>query len=233
MAASNATTMVAAVVTALDKVSVIGKRAGSWSTTGAAGTHLGATLAEHALAIQNHKTNIDSFIATPGTQTIPLDRCKLPTLLPLAATASSGVFGLAAGTFCSTVSPTLIGEASNSSAKTDYTRFEVVLPADYIAGQAVTFVIRAKLSASTASTTKTLDLIINMSDKEGGASAVLATGAQAITTAYANYTFTPTATNLVPGAVLDCEIVGILNDTHATGVITIGDIRMTYARVTA
>jgi hypothetical protein len=167
-----------------------------------------------------------------GVINIPLDRCKLPTLLPLAAAAASGVFGMPAGTFGATVSPTLIGNASNSSAKTDITRFEIAMPQDYVAAGAVTIAITATLTASTASTTKTIDLIVNKSDLHGGATSILATGAQALGTAATWYTktFTLTATTLVPGDIIDCEIIGILNDTHATGVITIGDIRMTYAR---
>jgi hypothetical protein len=231
MPASNATTMVAAVVTAMDKVSVIGKRGGSGSQTAAAGTTLGATLAEHALAIQNHKTLIDAGITTvaTGTKNIPLDTWKLPaTLLPLAASASAGVFGLVAGTYGSATA-TLIGEATANGTKTDYVRTLVSLPRDYVAGNNVTLVVHARAS-TTVTGAKQLDAEAFLSDKEAGAGSDLcATAIQTISaTAYTNYSFTITGTTLNPGDVLDIRLTGVLTDTGSGATVLIGDTRITY-----
>lgn len=159
--------------------------------------------------------------------TIALQDIKLPTLLQLAATAASGVWGIAAGTHGS-ASATLIGEAANGNSKTSVGRFTYVVPSSYTAGTNLTVRIRTKVTA-TASTSSTIDVTLFASDKEGGVGSDLcATAAQAVTNAYANKDFTITGTTLSPGDRLDIAVTSVNNDTGGTqnSVATVGDIRV-------
>jgi hypothetical protein len=166
-------------------------------------------------------------------QTIPLDRFKLPTLLQMAAAASTGVFGLVAGTFGS-ASAKLIGEASNSSAKTSIARCLYTVPANYVADTPLSVVIHAGFTATTVNTTKSIDLSVCVSDKEAGVKTTMGadgnltdlvtTAAQSLAVTMADKTFALDCVGLRAGDVLDIQITTVFNDTHATGVAEIGSV---------
>jgi hypothetical protein len=190
---------------------------------------LGTILYNLQSTVNTNAAGLDAVVTSPGVKNIPLDTCKLQTLLQLAATASTNVFGLAAGTYGS-AAPYLIGEATSNGTKTDYTRFLVALPPDYKAAGTAVITIHAKYSAG-VSGAHTMDFEAFLSDKEKGAGADLcATTIATLTTSYADYAFTVTGTTLNPGDILDCRITGVLTDTGSGAVIEIGDIRLTYQR---
>lgn len=156
---------------------------------------------------------------------IPLENCKLPTLLQLAATAASGVPGLSAGTFGS-ASPQLIGNACSGNTKTDICRFTWALPPEYVAAGDVKVRIHADITGDLQVSQK-VDVVAHESDDESGVGADLcATAAQSVTTSWADYDFVITATGLVAGDLLDIEVSMLADDTGGTAnkLIEIGAI---------
>lgn len=176
-------------------------------------------------------------VLAPGASTVasrvhavPLDRVKLLTGLQLAATAASGVFGMAFGTH-GTHAPTLIGNAASGNVKTDQGRFLFTVPAGYTAASNLILRVHGKVTVA-ATVSCTIDALVYESSKEGAAGGsptdLCATAAIALTDAYGDKDFTITGTNLVAGDVLDILLTAVNTDTGGTsgGVVTIGDIRV-------
>lgn len=147
---------------------------------------------------------------------LALTNAKSDAGVGLTASATAGAMGVSrtAGT-----SLVLAGEATSSSAKTDKAMFEFDLPDSYVAGQNVVFTINANYTGSGTITAASTTLTPTAYTEINGAEAALTiTGAQQFTATAANYTFTVTGTNLVPGQHLAFEIVMLV--TSASGANT-------------
>ena len=138
-------------------------------------------------------------------------------LLGNSAGTPANAFGVTPGTYGS-ATPIIVGEAASGNVKTDYGRYQFQLPPEYVAGQALTFRARAKLTtAATVPTSTTIDVEAYKADGEGGlGSDLCATAAQQLTASYANYDFTITPTGLAPGDKLDIRLTGLVTDTGGT-----------------
>jgi hypothetical protein len=135
--------------------------------------------------------------------------------LGTAAGTPAGDCGLTPGT-CGTNTPVVIGEAASGNSKSDAARFLFELPKQYVAGAAVTLKVRAKVTVA-ATVSATLQAAAYRADGAAGVSANLQAGAaQALTTAFADYTFTITPTALNPGDTLDVLLTLAVNDTGGT-----------------
>lgn len=134
---------------------------------------------------------------------------------------SSGVdpdFGIVGGTH-GTASPKLQSDSANNGSITAKARTEVVLPAEYIPGAAVTLRARARVDALPAGDA-TLDAEVFKCDREGGVDGqdLCTTAAQDIkSTSWADEEFSITATDLLPGDKLDIELTASVDDTGGGG----------------
>jgi hypothetical protein len=133
--------------------------------------------------------------------------------------AAAGKFGLAAtlGT-----SHNLVSEAAQNNTKTDIAFAEVVLPANYVAGQDIVVTMSAKytLAAGTAGAC-TIDLqAYEVSDVGAHGADICATAAQALTAADADYAFTLTGTNLAPGDRIALKVTQVIIETANGGTVT-------------
>lgn len=145
----------------------------------------------------------------------------------IGATAGTpaGALGLTIGTH-GTATPKAISEAANNNSKTDSGRFQFVLPAEYVSAGSVKVRVSARVTGA-LQVAQTIDCLCYKSDLAAGVSADLcATAAQTVTTSFANYDFTITATDLVAGDLLDILLTALANDTggSANKVIEIGGI---------
>jgi len=143
--------------------------------------------------------------------------CVTGTGARLGASAGTpaGAFGLTVGTHGS-ATPIIVGEDAYYNSKTNRMRIQRAIPPEYVAGETLQIVIRAKVGA-TMGTEQSIDVSCYLSDEEGGlGSDLIATAAQNLTTSYVDYTFTVTAGGLAAGDVLDIEITGVANDTGGT-----------------
>jgi hypothetical protein len=167
------------------------------------------------MALPNGQTTTGSF-----TKAMSLYDCKLPTGLQLAATAASGVVGLATGTFGS-ASPALIGNDAKGTTKTDITRFQWVVPANYVAAGNISLKVTAGMNTTVSDTTATVDALAYRADELAGiGSDLCATAAQSINSlTNAEKSFTITGTTLSAGDVLDIELVLAVTDSGAAGVM--------------
>lgn len=106
-----------------------------------------------------------------------------------------------------------------------YARFQVPLPANYVAAETVQLRFSAGMITTAADTTATLDVVCYKNDEDNTVSADLcATAAQSMnSTSFADKDFTITATTLSPGDILDVRITMAVND-GATGAEVIGCI---------
>ena len=138
-------------------------------------------------------------------------------LLGTSAGTPANAMGITPGTFGS-AAPILVGEAASGNVKTDYARYQFQLPPEYVAGQALTLRVHAKLTtAAYVPTSTTLDAEVYKVDGEAGiGSDICATAAQQLTASYADYDFTITPATLSPGDKLDIRITGLVTDTGGT-----------------
>lgn len=155
------------------------------------------------------------------TRYLPLIEGHSDLGVPMTAAAGTptGTVGVSrtAGT-----SLVLAGEATSSSAKTDKVIFEFNLPTTYVAGANVPVIVNANYTGSgtvtAASTTITSQLY---TETNGVEAAVTTSAAQQFTGTAANYTFTVTGTNLVPGQHVMLELTMLVTTSAgaATGQI--------------
>lgn len=107
-------------------------------------------------------------------------------------------------------------------ATSNYARFAVTLPPNYVGGETVVLRVSAGMLTTVADTTATLDLVCHQLDEDTTVQAdICATAAQSINSlTFADKDFTITATALSAGDVLDCRLVTAVNDgATATAVI--------------
>jgi acyl-coenzyme A thioesterase PaaI-like protein len=133
--------------------------------------------------------------------------------------------GLVGGTF-GTAAPSLQTEdLKTAGATSNYARFMVRLPPEYVAAQTVILNFVAGMITTVADTTATLDLVCHLNDEDNTVSADIcataATDINFVAPAFVAVPFTITATTLSPGSVLDCRIVTAVND-GAGGAAVIG-----------
>ena len=149
---------------------------------------------------------------------VPLTALKThATLVGLGASAGTpaGDMGLTPGT-CGTNTPLVLGEAASGASKSDAARFLFELPKEYVAGQAVTIRVRAKVTVA-ATVSATIVAAAYKADGAGGDSAnLVTTAAAALTTSFANYDCVVTPTALNPGDTLDILLTAAVNDTGGT-----------------
>lgn len=108
----------------------------------------------------------------------------------------------------------LTGTQTNGGATasaSEVAAFLFVLPQEYVAGEAITVRVRAKVSA-TRTVSQTVDVVAKKVGDTLG-SDICTTAAQSLTTSYANYDFTVTPTSLVAGDVLWVEVYLATDDT--------------------
>lgn len=146
-------------------------------------------------------------------------------LLGTTAGTPSGAFGLTYGTHGS-ASPKIVGESASGNSKTNTCRRLYTLPPEYQEAETVTLRVHARITAD-ANTSETIDAEVYETDGEAGVgSDICATAAQTLTTSFASYDFTITATTLTAGDTLDIELTGVADDTGgaAGAVIEIGEV---------
>lgn len=127
------------------------------------------------------------------------------------ATDDLGLYTGAMGTAPPTVQT---GDLKAAGATTRYARFQVALPAEYVAGSACRFKLNAGMKTTISDGTATIDMEVYPSDGDGTmGSDVCATSATTINDlTAADKTFVMTATSLTPGMLLDCRIAIAIND---------------------
>lgn len=139
----------------------------------------------------------------------------------LPGTAASDDLGLVHGTFGS-ASPTIQTSDAKATTVTQYARFLVNLPHEYVAGQTVTIRAHAGMNTTVSDGTATVDFEVYKSDDEAGVSADLcATAATTINDLTdADVNFTVTATTLEAGDTLDVRMtIAITDASTVTAVI--------------
>jgi hypothetical protein len=146
----------------------------------------------------------------------------------LSGSASGSNFGISGGSYAS---PSFVLVGTDSASSVNYGFIEVPLPINYVAGGNVTVTIRAKYTASDMAETYDLDVTAYEMTNEGavGSDLCATDPVENVTSGYADYAFTVTGTNLVPG---DRLLVGIRTSCTATsGTIyeTIGSIKVSYS----
>lgn len=142
----------------------------------------------------------------------------------LPGTAATDDLGLIGGTFATNSPMVKTSDAKNTSV-TQYARFMVRLPAEYVAGGDVTLRLHAGMQTTVANGTATVDVQAYESNREGGISADLvttsATTVNSLTLADKDFTVTPAG--LAPGNWLDVRVVIAITDS-ATGTAVLGVI---------
>lgn len=131
----------------------------------------------------------------------------------LADTPGTNLLGQADAAGSAVVGTTTNGGATASASES--AGFFFPLPADYVAGGAITVRVRAKVSAA-REVAQTVDVVAKKVGDAAVGSDICATAAQALTTAYANYDFTITPTGLVAGDVLQVDVYLATDDTGAS-----------------
>jgi hypothetical protein len=139
-----------------------------------------------------------------------------------------------AGNFLMSLTPgtssSILGEAAQSNTKTDTAVFDTTLPDDYVAGQDITATLNALLSGTGVAGTKTAALSAYKvaSDGTHGAN-LIATAAQNLTGAAADYAFTITGASLSPGDRLILKAVTVVQETGGAATIKsqVNSIRLT------
>ncbi len=181
--------------------------------------------------INDGGVRIDSS-ATPSanglyTMQLPLLTGKNADGTTLAATASSGKFGLAmtAGT-----SEVLLTEAANSNTKTDTAAFEFVLPRTYVAASNITVTVNAQYTLGSGTVgTKTLTAAAYKCANAGTqGSTIIATAAGTVTATATELVFVITGTTLSPLDRVVLTLALAIQDTGGSNITAqINSIRLT------
>lgn len=140
---------------------------------------------------------------------------------PLPNPAANDDLGFYGGTLGAD-QPLVRTEDVKTLSKTEYARFLVRLPAEYVAGETVTLRLSAGMITTVADTSCTLDVQAFKTDREGSVGADLYAGAalDINSLVFADKDFNLTATGLSPGDVLDVRIaVAVVDAATATAVI--------------
>lgn len=124
----------------------------------------------------------------------------------------------AAGAFLAQATPgtsnRLAGENAQNNTKTDVVIFETVLPDDYVAGVDFNLTINANTTGAGTAGTKTLAAAAyKVADVATHSATLIATAAQAMTGAAADYVFVVTGATLSPGDRLMLKITTVTQET--------------------
>lgn len=156
--------------------------------------------------------------------TVPLTDLRLGSALTsvLGSSASGSDLGLIQGTFA-TASPEVESSDSKNTTVTQATRFQLRLPAEYVAAAALVVRITAGMKTTVASSSATIVIACYKVDGSSGIGANLVTTAA---TSINNLTaatkdFTIDGSTLNPGDMLDSKITIAITDV-ATGTAVIG-----------
>jgi hypothetical protein len=144
----------------------------------------------------------------------------------LAPAASPDDLRIVGGTFTTGVPSLQTGDLKNAGATTKYARLQVQLPAEYVAGGAVTVRLHSGMVTTVASASATVNVECYKSGRETVVTGSnLYTGA-AVTCNSLTFTdkdFAITPTSLSPGDILDIRVAIAVNDS-GTGTAVIGCI---------
>ena len=142
----------------------------------------------------------------------------------LAPAGSSDDLRLVGGTFA-TASPTVQTSDSKNTSVTQYARFLVRVPAEYVAGETLTLRAHAGMNTTVASSSATIDFQVYKSDLEGSiGSDLCSTSATTINSLTdADCDFVIDGSSLVAGDFLDVRTTIAIVDS-ATGTAVIGQI---------
>lgn len=169
--------------------------------------------------------------ATPSanglyTTQLPLISGKNSDGTTLAASAAAGKFGL---TLSAGTSEVLLSEAANSNTKTDVVVFEHQLPRNYIAGSNITVTVNGlfTLGSGTSATHTVGAAAYKCANAGTQGTTLIATAAQALVAAAADYTFVITGTTLSPLDRVMISVTAIITDSGGSNVTgTINSVRL-------
>lgn len=180
------------------------------------------------ITIQSSEANIGAFYRT-DLETDTLQSYAIPlfsmrthdafhTTLP--GTAANDDMAIITGT-PGTDAPTLQGVDFGGTSSDEKCGFQFVLPPEYVSGGQIQVVVRAAMLTTVADTSCTIDVQCWPQDDNGAASTdICASAAQNMNTLTpANYTFDMTATNRLPGDVLNFRLAFAGTDSGNAGVM--------------
>ncbi len=133
---------------------------------------------------------------------------------PLGSAASDDL-GISGGTWGTNSHYITAGDLKAAGPTTRYARFELVLPAEYQAGETVQLSFNAGMGTTVAGTSCTLDaeVFVNGEDSTIDGIDLVTTSATSINSVtFAPYAFNLTASGLSPGSILDLRIAIACND---------------------
>lgn len=128
------------------------------------------------------------------------------------ATPGSSLLGQAA----TTAGVNLVGNAVSGTTTSDKAQIDVVLPAWYVSGAAITVRVRAKWTTTLLTVSSKVDVVAKIAADGTLGSDICTTAAQQVTTAFANYDFVITPTDRVAGETLTLQLALIGDDTGGT-----------------
>ena len=164
--------------------------------------------------IQPESITQDKLAEQAVFRTVPLLEVKRSTGLPLAVAGDGTDLGIA-GVF-GTNSPILVGSVASNDAKTEKARFMLALPPEYVAGTDLAVNITCQVDGE-AEVGQTLALDARLCDGEGGVGDALITGdPEELPDAWDVLSFTIPGATLYAGALLDCLITTVVDDTGGT-----------------
>lgn len=150
----------------------------------------------------------------------------ITSFLPSAASADD--LGLVGGTF-GTNAPMIQSSDAKAATVTQYGRFLLHVPMEYVAGETLDLQVRAGMVTTVSDTTATLDVEAYLFAGDGTVGSDLCTtSAQSINSlTEANYNYTITPTGIEAGDVLDIRLTVAITDS-ANGTAVIGAIHNIY-----
>lgn len=154
---------------------------------------------------------------------LPLTDATTTAGVFLTATPGSGAFGISetAGT-----SIALTGESTSASSKTDAFLIDYVLPANYIAGQNITFTVNCQQAGAGTVTVETVNANAYLVANAGTmGSDLINVSAKTITASAADYAFTIAGAGLVPGSHLVLKVTTVITTSAGAANSQINSIR--------
>ena len=121
----------------------------------------------------------------------------------LPGTAAADDLALITGTFLTSAATIQTLDFVNTTT-TAYGRFQYPVPANYVAGQAITLTLNVSCAAGTPNLEGTVDAFVTRAASP--ATDICATAVQNYGSAAADYSFTITPTNVVAGELLDIRV---------------------------
>jgi len=152
---------------------------------------------------------------------IPLDAWRKDDFTALPVAGDGVNLGFIDAAHAGTSPHKLRTESIQGETEVETARTQFVLPAEYVAGQSVTFRMRAKCDTTSGGIpgTKTVDLACRKmgSGVDVFSADLVSTGAQTtVNNTYTDEDFVITPTTLSPGDVLDLKITSTLEETSGT-----------------